>query len=61
MFTFVGGLRGKLNAVLSVENASEKRNALKIQQNFKPSTENAASFNKVRKKMAFECVGELLF
>ena len=58
MFTFVGGLRGKLNAVLSVENASEKQNALKIPRKFELSTENTASLNKVRKKMAFKCVCE---
>ena len=50
MFAFVGLLHGKLNAVLSVENASEKKNALKNSRNFEVSTENTASQQSSQKK-----------
>ena len=58
MFAFVSELRGKLNAVLSVENASEKQNALKIQEISSSRPKIPHHLTKFAKKKAFKCVCE---
>ena len=54
MFAFVGGLRGELNAVLSVENASWQAKRTEDSGNFELSTENTAFLNKVRKAKSIQ-------